>query len=140
MRHFARPCWEQERTAWAEQALKDVGITGQVYSFFERMDLVYAVSDLAIGRAGATFLAEIAAKQIPAILIPYPYGNGHQLLNAKAFCGRHEAVVLEQEHLTSQKLKEKILVMLKKNNRLPAESNSRKSLADFIEASAGSRR
>ena len=120
-------------TEQAEQALKESGIAGKAYSFFDRMDLVYAISDLAIGRAGATFLAEIAAKKIPAILIPYPYGNGHQHLNANAFRNCHEAVIIEQKNLTMEKLKEEVLKRIQKKPPSGPASNSRKFLADFIE-------
>ena len=68
------------------------------------MDLAYAACDFAIGRAGATFLAEITAKKIPAILIPYPYAGAHQLANARIFSRHNDAVVAEQRDLTPEKL------------------------------------
>lgn len=50
-----------------------------------RMELVLARSDLCVGRAGASFLAEISYLGIPAILIPYPFSHGHQEKNANYF-------------------------------------------------------
>ncbi len=64
----------------------------------ERMDLVLARSDLCIGRAGASFLAEIAVKGIPAILVPYPFSGGHQERNAAHFADQGAALmVLDRE-------------------------------------------
>ncbi len=50
--------------------------------FVERMDLAYAVADLALCRAGAMTCAELAAVGLPAIYVPLPIGNGEQRLNA----------------------------------------------------------
>ena len=90
----------------AEEAFEKAGIIGKAYSFFERMDLIYGVTDLALGRAGATFLEEIRVKNIPAILIPYPAADGHQWVNAKNFCRQGRSVFWEQKDLTSKKLAE----------------------------------
>lgn len=54
----------------------------RVKEFEQKMDLVLARTDICIGRAGASFLAEIAVKGIPSILVPYPFSNGHQEQNA----------------------------------------------------------
>lgn len=121
--------------AEAEAAYQKLGIRAKAYSFFDRMDLAYAVSDAAVGRAGATFLAEIAAKGIPAVLIPYPYGDGHQRDNARVFCADGRAVAVEQSVLTPQKLGELVKDRLDRPQTLRAVSvptRSRELLADFI--------
>jgi len=140
-----------------EAALKAQGVDGRVFSFFERMDLAYGACDFAIGRAGATFLAEIAVKKIPSILIPYPYGDGHQRLNAKAHSQGRECVVAEQKELTPVILAG-LLTRFIKNEEAKSErvlngskniggnghhrfdsmtANSRVLLADFIEEVRG---
>lgn len=53
--------------------------------FVERMELVYAVADMAVARAGAGTVAELTVCGVPAILVPYPYATGrHQEANARA--------------------------------------------------------
>jgi len=51
--------------------------------FLRNMEDAYAACDLAVCRAGATTLAEITARGIPSVLIPYPYSaEAHQEKNA----------------------------------------------------------
>ena len=50
--------------------------------YTDRMELAYAVADLAVGRAGAGTVCELAAVGVPAIYVPLPIGNGEQRLNA----------------------------------------------------------
>ena len=128
----------------AENVFRALAIRGKAYSFFERMDLAYGVSDLALGRAGATFLAELTVKNIPAILVPYPYGGGHQRVNADAYASGHEAVVVEQKDLNAPLLADLLVKRLAEaeskkksagfSGSRPA-GNSRALLADFIEES-----
>ena len=61
-----------------------LGFECQLEEFFYNMHEIYADTDLVISRAGASSIAELAALQIPAIFIPYPYAaEDHQLKNAK---------------------------------------------------------
>lgn len=129
----------------AEAICRRIGVAAKAYSFFDRMDLAYGAADLCLGRAGATFLAEIRAKRLPAVLVPYPFGDGHQRANAHAFAEVADARVIEQEDLTAQSLAEALLFYLNKvenpSGRVNLESgsarkktvrNSREDLADFI--------
>ncbi|MFV0463193.1 MAG: undecaprenyldiphospho-muramoylpentapeptide beta-N-acetylglucosaminyltransferase [Nostocoides sp.] len=49
--------------------------------YCDRMDLAYAAADLAIARAGAGTVCELAAVGLPAVYVPLPIGNGEQRLN-----------------------------------------------------------
>jgi UDP-N-acetylglucosamine--N-acetylmuramyl-(pentapeptide) pyrophosphoryl-undecaprenol N-acetylglucosamine transferase len=121
----------------SEWILKEQGVKAKAYSFFERMDLAYGVTDIAIGRSGATFLAEIAAKKIPGILIPYAYAGGHQKINAESFARDYRARVIEQKDLTPECLKGALVEMLGQNSKNGDSAiqslNARVLLADYIQ-------
>ncbi len=54
-----------------------------VVPYLERMDLAYAAADLALCRAGANTVAEMAAVGLAAAYVPLPIGNGEQELIAR---------------------------------------------------------
>jgi UDP-N-acetylglucosamine--N-acetylmuramyl-(pentapeptide) pyrophosphoryl-undecaprenol N-acetylglucosamine transferase len=49
----------------------------------EEMLPALAASDLVVGRAGSSTLAEIAALGLPMVVVPYPHAAGHQRANAR---------------------------------------------------------
>lgn len=56
--------------------------------------------DLAVSRAGAMFLSELAVAGAPAVLVPFPAASGgHQGANARCFAREGAAVVREEESL-----------------------------------------
>lgn len=62
-----------------EKRWKLVGYTNQ-------MGACMAAADAIVSRAGATSLAEISARFIPALLVPFPYATeDHQTTNARAY-------------------------------------------------------
>lgn len=85
-----------------------------------------AAADLAVFRAGAIGLAELTARGIPAILIPYPYAAAnHQEFNARILEKNGAAIVIRDSELTGQVLIERIEQLLK----------DRRSLENMSEAS-----
>ena len=73
------------------------------------MPKALAATDLAIFRAGATGIAELTAKGIPSILIPYPYAaENHQEFNALSLVKRGAAVMIRDTDLTAGGLIEAI--------------------------------
>ena len=67
----------------------------KVKDYEDHMDAVLARTDICIGRAGASFLAEIAIRGVASILVPYPYSGGHQEKNAAYYdrCGAAKMVL-----------------------------------------------
>ncbi|MEI8343635.1 MAG: undecaprenyldiphospho-muramoylpentapeptide beta-N-acetylglucosaminyltransferase [Candidatus Moraniibacteriota bacterium] len=76
----------------------------------------FALCDLVVSRAGANFIAEIAANGKPAILIPLENSaNDHQRMNAFALAKIGAAIVLEETNLGQHLLLEKIEKILSDN-------------------------
>jgi len=66
--------------------------------YFHDIERVYAVADLAVVRAGAGTLNEIAALGLPAIVVPKANLPGdHQVMNARALARTGGATVLYEE-------------------------------------------
>ncbi len=81
------------------------GFLYRPFPFIERMDLLYAVADLAVCRAGATTLAELQASGVPSILVPYPFATGgHQEKNALWMERAGAARMVKQEELDGESL------------------------------------
>ena len=69
------------------------------------MPYALAAADVVIGRAGATFLAEIAMCGLPGILIPYPYASDtHQQFTAQAVVAAGAGEMILDAELTVPKL------------------------------------
>ncbi len=88
----------------AEALVQGAKLDYRCLGFLRNMEEAYAASDLAVCRAGATTLAEITARGIPAILIPYPYSaEAHQEKNA-AWLQDNGAGVMIQDAEVNEKL------------------------------------
>ncbi|MHB8521046.1 MAG: undecaprenyldiphospho-muramoylpentapeptide beta-N-acetylglucosaminyltransferase [Limisphaerales bacterium] len=76
-----------------------------VRPFLTEMELALGAATVAVSRAGASSLAELAAMRVPAILIPYPAAaNNHQFYNARALVEADAARLLEQHRTTPETL------------------------------------
>jgi UDP-N-acetylglucosamine--N-acetylmuramyl-(pentapeptide) pyrophosphoryl-undecaprenol N-acetylglucosamine transferase len=74
-----------------------------VRPFFENISDWYSRTTLAVSRAGATTLAELACAGCPAILIPYPHAaDNHQLANARVFEAAGAATVIQHGQFASE--------------------------------------
>jgi len=76
--------WQVLHITGDRSPVTDPGLPGyRILSYCDRMDLALSVADLAVSRAGATTVSELAALGIPAVFVPYAVGNGEQALNAR---------------------------------------------------------
>ncbi|MBW2272048.1 MAG: undecaprenyldiphospho-muramoylpentapeptide beta-N-acetylglucosaminyltransferase [Deltaproteobacteria bacterium] len=65
-------------------AYADAGLPVEVVAFERNMPARYAWADIAVCRAGALTVAELALSGLPALLVPYPYAaDDHQAANAR---------------------------------------------------------
>lgn len=75
---------ETDRAAVAAR-YAELGIEAEVVAFERDMPKRYAWADLAICRAGALTVAELALAGMPALVVPYPFAaDDHQTANARA--------------------------------------------------------
>lgn len=106
----------------------------RVFEYLTEMPLAYRAADLAICRAGALTLAELAQCGLPAVLIPFARAAAnHQEHNALALQKKQAAVVILESELNEMVLLQKIMTLVHN-----AEARSRISQAirgaDFPQA------
>lgn len=109
------------------EELQGAGIDLERYGNIKVMPYVYkieealSVADLVIGRAGASFLAEIMAKGLPSVLIPYPFAaENHQEFNANALGDDGGAIVIKEQDLSGTRLIQLIDQLVKDQDKLQA--------------------
>jgi UDP-N-acetylglucosamine--N-acetylmuramyl-(pentapeptide) pyrophosphoryl-undecaprenol N-acetylglucosamine transferase len=122
----------RDRVEEIGRAIEDLGGSkvARCVGFIERMDLAYAAADLALCRAGAGTVAEMAAAGLPAILVPYPHATAdHQTLNARALAESGAAVVVPDAEATADRLAPLVEGLLGDPDRLESMSKSARGLA-----------
>ena len=87
-------------------------------------------ANLAISRAGAGTITELAFTGTPAVLIPYPYAaEDHQTYNARELVDAGAAVVYQQSELTAEILQEQVCQWLRSPQKLQSMANKAQNLA-----------
>lgn len=86
--------------------------------YTDRMDLVYAVADLAVCRAGAGTVCELTAVGLPAIYVPLPIGNGEQRLNAQDVVAAGGGMLVDDDAVTPEWIRQTVLPLLADSDRL----------------------
>lgn len=88
---------------------------GSVYlaPFIDNIGAAYRASDLAVSRAGAGGMMELAATGLPSVLIPYPYAaDNHQEKNAENFERAGAAVRIRNSEAGPEKVGDIIINLL----------------------------
>lgn len=76
------------------------GAWHKVVGFEDRMDLLWAATDLLVGRGGASTVAEIATSGTPSILVPWAESaEDHQTMNVRWLSDVAAAVLLPESEL-----------------------------------------
>ncbi len=93
-----------------------------VIDYTTEMNRVYSASDIAITRAGAMSLTELAYYGIPAILIPLKIATeNHQLINAKIYEELGGVYIIEEDNLNKEKLKKMLNQLLKNRKKMSSQ-------------------
>ena len=81
------------------------GLDAEVTGYIEDMGAAYAWTDVAVCRAGAMTIAELAAVGVASILVPFPYAaDDHQRHNARYLADRGAAILVAQDSLDARSL------------------------------------
>lgn len=98
--------------------------------YLDNMEYALAITDIAIARAGASFLAEAAVLGLPLILVPYPYAtNDHQSANAQVFLEADAAVVVADSELSGEGIQSLVVSLFDNYHRLQRMTDGALSLA-----------
>jgi len=150
IRHVSGPAG-YEATAAAVAALRRDGdaLGYSLVPYEDRMPDLYTVAAIAVCRAGATTVAELAAAGVPSVLVPLPGAPGdHQTRNAEALVAAGAAVLLPDAECTGAHLAAELEPLLADPVRLESMGQAARSLArphaaddlaDLVEAVANHR-
>lgn len=98
--------------------------SAEVHPFSENMHVLYHASHLAVTRAGANTLFELALFGTPAFVIPYPHAGAHQSQNAGYFLKENAILSAEEKSLTGLQLSREISSLMSNRNRLARLSDN----------------
>ena len=102
--HQAGRQFEPTRTAYQQ-----AGVEGQVVEFIDDMATAWGRADVAICRAGALTVAELAAAGVPAILVPFRFAvDDHQSANARYLTASHAAWLVPEREFGPEQLAERL--------------------------------
>ena len=117
--------WQVLHITGSRSPVEDPGLPGyHLLEYCDRMELALAVTDLAVSRAGATTVSELAALGIPAVFVPYAVGNGEQELNARDAVAAGGALLVADAEFDARWV-ETSLILLLEDRALVAEMAAR---------------
>jgi undecaprenyldiphospho-muramoylpentapeptide beta-N-acetylglucosaminyltransferase len=121
----------------------------ELVPYEDHMERVYGRAALAVCRAGAVTVAELAAAGVPSVLVPWPgAADDHQTGNARAMEAAGAAVVLPDAQCDGARLDAVAgalladpgrLLLMSEAARAVARPDAADRLADLVEEAAGAR-
>ena len=118
----------------------------QVRPYIDNMGDTLAAADLALSRAGASSVAEIAALHAPSVLVPYPFATAdHQTTNARYLVDAGAAVMCADADIDADAFRDELLGLLTSPDRRAqmrgaardlGQDKAAQTLADALESIA----
>lgn len=85
----------------------------QLIGYTDQMNEYMAAADAIVSRAGASSLAEISARAIPAVLVPYPFAtDDHQTTNAQSYVDAGCAYMISDDSVLDPEFAELVFKLL----------------------------
>ena len=126
VRHQAGERWIEA----CRQSYAEAGVAADVQPFIADMAAAYAWADLAICRAGALTVSELAAAGLAAVLVPFPAAvDDHQTYNARLLVRQGAAILLSERELTVERLAAELERLCVGRERLVAMAERARQLA-----------
>lgn len=114
----------------ARAAYAAAGVEATVQPFIADMAEALGWADLAVCRAGALTVAELAAAGLGAVLVPYPHAvDDHQRHNAQFLVDAGAALCVADAALTAQELADTLRELATDRSRLLAMAEAARSVA-----------
>jgi UDP-N-acetylglucosamine--N-acetylmuramyl-(pentapeptide) pyrophosphoryl-undecaprenol N-acetylglucosamine transferase len=114
----------------ADAAARSMDLVVRTIPFLDRIELALAVADLAVARAGANTVNELAVSGLPAILVPYPYAtDAHQDANARELERAGAAELVPDRDLTPDRLAERLAALIGDDERRSSMAKASRSWA-----------
>ena len=102
-----------------------------VFPYLDNMPLAYAAADLVISRGGGTTIAELTARGLPAIIIPWAgAANDEQYHNSRPLSRAGGAIVMKEDEFTTGRLISDLRTLLQNPDRLRAMSAATRALGN----------
>lgn len=118
-----------EDLAGVRQAYDATGISADLCPFIEDLAVKLAAAHIAVVRAGASTVAELAVIGCPAVLVPYPFAtDDHQAYNARALAGADAAWIMPQGEFDAGRLSALLVSLVTEPDRLEAAAAAARGL------------
>lgn len=115
--------------SWVAERYEKLAVPSEVHPFYGAMDELFRKADLAISRAGANTLFELAVFGVPALVIPYPHAGGHQKFNAQSFAEEGGLIFHDEDPAAKDWILEKLRCLMKDAAGLADRARAMRRLA-----------
>jgi UDP-N-acetylglucosamine--N-acetylmuramyl-(pentapeptide) pyrophosphoryl-undecaprenol N-acetylglucosamine transferase len=129
--HVSGPSgYDTARAAWTAARRESDALDYRLLPYEDKMPDLYAATTVAVCRAGATTVAELAAAGVPSVLVPLPGAPGdHQTRNAEALVDAGAAALVPDAECTGTRLAAELEPLLAAPGRLEAMAAAARTLA-----------